>query len=111
MGIVGVPGDKSTFCPADECRLVDAKARGRLTFRQPSAVAKSIIARAESVFVDEIGDTQGSEASLAPAASSRSAGTKSLLVEHVSDLGRDVGIEKCVDELDEPGRCLHLLRG
>ncbi len=65
MGIVGVPADQPAFSPADDCCLVNTKALCRFIFRQHSAFAKSIIARAEIVFVDEIRNAQGIEASIA----------------------------------------------
>jgi hypothetical protein len=90
---------------------MDAQARCRFTFRQHAAVAQSLRARAERVFVNQIGDPHGREARLASAAASRAAGTKALHIKHVSDLGIDMGIEQGVDQLDDPERRLYLLGG
>ena len=88
---------------------MNAQARGRLTCGQHAAITQAIIARAERVGVDEIGDPHGREARLAPATSRRAARTQSLGVENVCDLRIDVVIEQVVDALDESGRSLHLL--
>jgi hypothetical protein len=65
VAIVSVFSDHPIFGPADECCLLDAKARCRLSCRQHSAIAKSIIRMANVVFVGNVGDTDGSKASLA----------------------------------------------
>ena len=78
-----------------------AEASRRLCCGQHAAVAKPVVARAQRVCMDEVGDAQSGEASLAAPWPSRSAGTKSLLVEDVGDLGIDVIVEKLVDELDD----------
>ena len=59
----------------------------------------------------EISNAQRGETSAAATRSSRSAGTKSLLIEHVGDFGIDVIVEELVDELDDRGRRLDLLAG
>ena len=101
MRIVGVPRDEAVFRPADNGRFVDAEASRRFRFRQHAAVAKSVVARAKRVSMDEIGDAQGGETSAAAPGSGRSAGTKSLLIEDVGDFGVDVIVEELVDEFDD----------
>ena len=61
--------------------------------------------------MDEVGDAKSGEASLAAPRPSRSAGSKSLLIEDVRDLGIDVIVEKLVDKMDYRRRCFDLLRG
>src|SRR5713226_10431925 len=95
----------------DESRFVDTEANRRFRFRQHAAVAKSVVARTNRVFMDEICDAQRGESSAAAPASGRSAGMKSLLIENVGDFGIDVVVQELVDEFDDPGRCLDLLRG
>ena len=80
---------------------MDAETSRRFGFGQHSAVPKSVVARAKRVLMDEIRDAQGGEASIAAPRPRRSAGTKSLLVEDVGDLGIDVIVEELVDELDD----------
>jgi len=78
---------------------------------QHATVTESIVARAQSVGVDEIGNPPGREARLAATASCRAAGMKALSVKQIRDLSIDVMIEQAIDALDEPGRRLHLLGG
>lgn len=111
MSIVGVPFDDAIFCPGHDCCFVDSEASGRFRFGQHAAVAKPIVARAQRISMDEIGDAQRGEASFAVPWSSRCAGTKSLPVEDVCDLGIDTVIKELVDELDDRGRRFDLLRG
>ena len=110
MRIVGVPCDDAVFRPADKRCFVDAEASCRFRCRQHAAVAKSVVARAKRVSMDEIGDAQRGETSAAAPRSGRSAGTKSLLIEDVGDFGIDVIVEELVHELDDRGRRLDLLR-
>ena len=109
--VVGMPGDEAVFGPPGEGRFVDIEARSRFPFCQHSAIAKSIIARAEAVAVDEIGDPQGREAGIVAAAPRGSSRAKSSLVEEFGDLGIDVFVEELVDQFDDTGLRLHLLRG
>jgi hypothetical protein len=75
--IVGVPRDETVFRPADNSRFMDVETSGRFRCRQHAAVAKSVVARAKCVTMDEIGDAQGGETSAAAPGSGRSAGTAS----------------------------------
>ena len=109
--IVGVPCDHAMFRPVHNRRFMNAEANSSFGCHQHTAVAKPIIARAERVSMDEVGNAQRGEAGMAAPRSSRSAGTKLLLVEDVCDLGIDVVIEELVDELDDHGGCPYLLRG
>ena len=64
MRIVGMPGDESMFSPPGEGRFVDVEARGRFPFCEHSAISQSVVARAQAVAMDEIGDQQGCEAGI-----------------------------------------------
>ena len=108
--IVGVSRDETVFRPADNSRFMDVEASSRLRCRQHAAVAKSVVARAKCVSMDEIDDAPGSETSAAAPRSGRSAGTKSLLIENVGDFGVDVIVLEFVHEFDDGRRRLDLLR-
>ncbi len=110
MCIVGVPRDETVLRPADNSRFMDVEASGRFRCRQHAAVAKSVVARAKCVSMDEIGDAQCGEASAAAPGSGRSAGTKSLLIENVGDFGVDVMVQEFVHKFDGGCRRLDLLR-
>ena len=107
--IVGVPRDETVFRPADNSRFMDVEASGRFCYRQHAAVAKSVVARAKCLSMDEIGDAQGGETSAAAPGSGRSAGTKSLLIENVGDFGVDVMVQEFVHKFDGGWRRLDLL--
>ena len=59
----------------------------------------------------EIGHPQVGEAGVGLASTRRTAGTNSLLVQDVGDLGIDVIVEELVDEFDHHLLGLDLLRG
>ena len=86
--IVGVPCDHAMFRPVHNRRFMNAEANSSFGCHQHTAVAKPIIARAERVSMDEVGNAQRGEAGMAAPRSSRSAGTKLLLV--VGDMSPDV---------------------
>ena len=108
--VVGVAGDEAMFGPSGDCVFVDIETRGRFLFCQHSALSQPVVARAQLVFVDEIGNAQGREAGVVAAASRRLARTISVLVEEFGDLGIDVVVEELVDEFDDAGLRLDLLR-
>lgn len=108
--IVGMPSDESMFDPPGQGRFVDIEARSRFPFAQHSAISQSIVARTESVAMDEIGNPQGSEAVIAAATPRRSTRAISLLVEKFGNLGIDKFVEELVDQLDDTWLRLHLLR-
>lgn len=56
MRIVGMPGDESMLSPPGESRFVDVEARSRFSFCQHSEISQSVIARAQAIPMDEIGD-------------------------------------------------------
>jgi hypothetical protein len=87
----------------------DAEMSCSLRYRQHTAVAKPVVARAQRVSMDEVGDVLRCEASVAAPRSGRSAGMKLLLIENVGDFGIDLVVEEFVDELDDLGRGLDLL--
>lgn len=60
--------------------------------------------------MDEIGDQQGCEAGIVAATPRRSSRAISLLVEEFGDLRIDVFVEELIDQFDDTGRRLHLLR-
>ena len=111
MRIVRVPCHNSVFCPADNSGFVDAEASRCFGFRQHAAVAESAVARAKRVLMDEIGDAQRGKTIAAAPGSNRSSGTKSLLIQNVSDFRVEVGVEELVDQLNNAGCCFDLLRG
>lgn len=94
MRIVRVPCHNSVFCPADNSGFVDAEASRCFGFRQHAAVAESAVARAKRVLMDEIGDAQRGKTIAAAPGSNRSSGTKSLLIQNVSDFRVEVGVEE-----------------
>ena len=94
MRVVRVPYHNSVFCPADKSGFVDAEASRCFGFRQHAAVAESAVARAKRVLMDEIGDAQRGKTIAAAPGSDRSSGTKSLLIQNVSDFGVDVGVSR-----------------
>ena len=101
----------AVFRPRHDRCFVDPEASCSFGCRQHTAVAKPVVARAQCVSMDEVGNAQRGEASLAAPRSRRSAGTKPPLVEDVGDLGIDVIVEKLVDEFDDRSRCFDLLCG
>ena len=92
-------GDEAMLGPSGEGVFVDVETRSRFLFCQHSAISQSVIARAQPVVVDEIGDPQGREAGIVAAAPRRSARAISLLVEEFGDLGIDVVVEQLVDQV------------
>src|SRR5215469_17601900 len=107
MFVTGVPCDYAVFCPGYECCFVDAEASCSLRCCQHTAVAKPIGARANRVLMDDVFHTQCRKASVAVTRPSRSARSKSLLIEDVGDFGIDVVVEQSVYQLDDLGRRLH----
>ena len=85
------------------CRqfISDESADRCLLFGQHPSFSKSLVARAQSIAVDEIGHPQGGETRVPSSASCRASWTKSLVVEQVGDLRVDVVFEKLVDERDD----------
>src|SRR2546429_5414643 len=59
--IVGVSRDETVFRPADNSRFMDVEASSRFRCRQHAAVAKSVVARAKCVSMDEIDDARSEE--------------------------------------------------
>src|SRR5260370_28816257 len=106
-----MPGNESMFRPSEEGRLVNVETRGCFSFCQHSAIWQSVIARAQAVALDEIRDPQGGEAGIVAATPRRSAWAIPLLVEEFGDLRIDVFVEELVDQVDDTGLRLHLLRG
>ncbi len=90
---------------------MDVEACRGFPFCQHSAISQTVIARAQAVPMDEIGDQQGCEAGIAAAAPRRSSWAIALLVEEFGDLCIDVSVEELVDQFDDAGRRLYLLRG
>lgn len=107
--IISVTGDQSVRDPADERGLVDAQACGCLSHGQHAALTQTIITRAQSVRVDEIGDPHGGEALVAAARARRTARTQSLFIQNVRDLSIDMMVEQSVDTGDDCERSRHLL--
>ncbi len=90
---------------------MNAEASCRFGCHQHTAIAKPVVARANCVTMDEVGDAQRGKAGLAALRPGRSAGTKTPLVEDIGDLCIDVVIEELVDELDNHRRRFYLLCG
>src|SRR4029077_19222460 len=106
-----MPGNESMFSPPEESRFVNVKTRSGFSFCQHSAISQSVIPRAQAVALDEIRDPQGREAGIVAATPRRSARAIPLLVEEFGDLRIDVFVEELVDQFDDTGLRLHLLRG
>ena len=60
--VIGVAGDEAVFGPSGDGVLVDIETRGRFLSCQHSALPQAVVAWAQLVFVDEIGNAQGREA-------------------------------------------------
>ena len=84
MPIVGVAGDEAMFSPPGDGVLVDIETRGRFLFCQHSTFPQAVIARAQLVLMNEIGNSQGSETGVMATTACGLARTISLLVESTS---------------------------
>lgn len=109
VGVVGMSGDDAVLTPSDEGLLVDPETGRCLCFRQHASFSEPVVARAQSVSVDEIRHPQGGEARIATSRSCRAPRTEAPRVEQVGDLRVDVVVEKFVDERDDSWWSLHLL--
>jgi hypothetical protein len=88
-----VSHDDAVLDPTNEGGLMDSEMCCRFLFRQHTPLSKAVVARAEPVTVDQIGDPQCGEASLGLPVSRRSAGANSTLVEKAGYFLIDVVVE------------------
>ena len=79
VAVIGMTGDEAVLGPSGDGVLVDIETRGRFLFCQHSPFAQAVVARAQLVLVDEIGDPPGREARIITAAARSLAWTISLL--------------------------------
>jgi hypothetical protein len=106
-----VPDDEAVLDPPVQGASTNSQAVCDLCFREHSAVPQPVIARAESILVDQIGHAQVREAEIGLASTRGAAGTDSSLVEDVRNLYIDVIVEELVDEFDHYLRRFDLLCG